>query len=741
MFDINEELNKIIFSHHLDSYYPQYRNMYMAEKILRSVVKEIIEKHRRAIFIGNNKIELDFIQHMSGNYEDIHFLFYKRKDIFMQGLGQTDWKDYEVYLVSFYEVEYIERIFRMHDICYQWIYDVFEREGVYCQREFLAFGKENLRFLVDRETHNRGVYAGSVQAELYCQQSKYNDTNDSKTKHIALEKCLFLSLYMRNFVAAKKYIFLLIETEKRYVQIWEEIQNLLDAIKKAISCRREKDIILYWLDAIPYGGESNMPYLCHIMKQSIVFENAFTYMPYTNPTLRAMFLGKREIDDRAYRFSEITKQNSPVLSFLDEQGYDIKVFSGHFNVSFQSQYQPEHFILDGLVPFSAKLWDMCVNMLVQKKKTLWIVHGLEAHYPYLSSKMSDDNCENDTERNKLAKEEVDEQLAFYDNFMSEAAYRIYMSDHGKEAVYKYHILFNIYHKTLTSRRVKELFSLLDFGIVLKQLIINNHIEEKAFYREYVEIGNCDWYNHNDIKAMLKNKVALSLRFFGCKGIIDKEYIYIRYRTGKEWLHKRSDILLCEPLLLYDCEDDISTPELLMKYRELTEEYPKEVIMDEKFRYSRYLYVLYQNIIKHNNMNERVDAINQMLRDYPARSVGIRMGGVTSSVLYYILSRENKEKIWGFIDKDDKCLCSKLELPIVSPDRIKDLKKSGVKAILLPSYVYLEVLRKEAGVWSENMDILDIYDYFDRNGIRCREDFYKISGTDEDYQIEIPFDEE
>lgn len=741
MFDINEELNKIIFSYHLDWCYPQYKNMYEAEKILRSVIKEIISNHQRAIFIGNNKTELDFIRNISGDYNDIQFLLYSRKDIFVQQMEKADWKNYKVYLVSFYEAEYIERWFRLHDIRYQWIYDIFEQGGAFLQREFLSFGKENLRFLFDKETHNRGIYAGSMQAELYCQQSKYNDTDDAEIKRIALEKCLFLSLYMKNFVVAKKYAFLLMEEDEKYTYMWEEIQNLLNTIKEAVGSRKKKDIILYWLDAIPYGGEGDMPYLHHVMEKSIVFENAFTYMPYTNPTLRAMFLGKREIDDKAYRFSKITQQNSPVLAFLDEQGYDIKVFSGHFNGSFQPQYQPESFIPDGLVPFSMKLWDMFSDMLKQKKKTLWIIHALEAHYPYLSSKMNDDNSGDDNKRHRLAKEEVDEQLAFYDTFINRDVYRIYMSDHGKEAVYKYHILFNIYHRTLVPRRIKELFSLLDFGIILKQLITNNNIEEKAFYREYVEIGNCDWYNRDDIKAILQNKAALSLRFFGCKGVIDKDYIYLHYRTGKEWLHKRSDMLLCEPLLFYECADDISDSGQLMKYRELAEKYPEEVAADEKFRYSRYLYVLYQNIIKHNNMNERIDAINEMLKDYPVRSVGIRMGGVTSSMLYYVLSKENKEKIWGFIDRNKKCLCSKLALPVVSPDRIEDSKKAGMKAILLSSYTYLETLREEAQTWPTDMDILDIYDYFDKNDIMCREDFYKVSGTNEDYDVGFPFDEE
>lgn len=40
----------------------------------------------------------------------------------------------------------------------------------------------------------------------------------------------------------------------------------------------------------------------------------------------------------------------------------------------------------------------------------------------------------------------------------------------------------------------------------------------------------------------------------------------------------------------------------------------------------------------------------------------------------------------------------------------------------------------------DIDALDIYDCFTENGIECTEEFYKVRGTNEDYDVGFPFDE-
>lgn len=749
--NIDEELNKIIFKYNLDRYYPHYRNKYESEKILRNIVNEIIQYSRKVLFVGNDCTGIDFIKTIARDYEDIHFCFYNRSDKKFQQLAETNWEEYnKVYLISFYGSEHIERWFRQHNIRYEWIYDIFESRGVILQREFYAFGKEDIYNLIaGNGIHNsRKGLAESILCELYCQQSKYDNSDDNTTKRIALEKCLFLALYMRNFVAAQRYISLLSKYDECFASLWEEIQALLNDIKNILSDRKQKDIILYWIDAIPYGDEKDMTYLQSIMHKSVAFDNAFTYIPNTHPTLRAMFLGKRDIDDRNYNISKITGENSPLIQFLEAHGYGVKIFTGYFTRSFPTQYWSERLYMDWFDTASMKLWDVLSGMVSGEQKKLWVVHMMEAHHPCINSRLNDNNYRNANELYKLARLEIDEQLAFYDSFMNDDSFRIFMSDHGRgeDAIHtdkrlRFHILFNIYNKKLTPRRIKGLFSLLDFGTVLKQIIEDSGINEESFLREYVEVCCLDRYSGNSIAELLNYKSELTLNCFGLKGIVDKEYIYVRYKTGREWLQKRSNIPLINPWLFYDHPDDIcETGGALTKYRELAGEFPEYMDSDDKFKYSKYLYKLYNNILSHNDLPRRIGIINSILSGYPDDSVGIRMGGKHSLVLYSILSKENRKKIWGFIDNNKECLCSNLNLPIISSDQIQNFGQGGKKAVLLSSYDYRDVLKAESENYSNEIDVLDIYDFLEKEGIHCEYNFWVVKGADEDYDVGYPFDE-
>ena len=119
--------------------------------------------------------------------------------------------------------------------------------------------------LFNQNAYRDSNFTGPVQCELYCQRNKYDHAVDRRTRRIALEKCLFLTLYMRNFVEAKTYIDLLAEEDWCYEDAWNEIQDLLCRMKKVLSGRRQKDFIVYCMDAIPYGGEENIPYMQSIM--------------------------------------------------------------------------------------------------------------------------------------------------------------------------------------------------------------------------------------------------------------------------------------------------------------------------------------------------------------------------------------------------------------------------------------------------------------------------------------------
>lgn len=741
--NINKELSHIISKYEVDRYYPHYKNMVEAERILRNIINEVIRKKEKIIFVGDNPAGIKFIKNISRDYADIQFFCYKRNDFELESLEYIPWGDYKkVYLISLYNVEIPERWFRTHNISFQWLYSIFEEEGIFLQKEFFVLGQADMVALVDKDrvTHTRSNYTGMLQCELYSQKSRYVSAENPKAKSIALEKCLFLALLMKNFVEAEKYAAMLGKNDERFCSMWKEIEALLEKIKRELKDRKQENIILYWLDAVPYGDENELPYLRNIKKDAVVFENAFTNIAYTSSTARAVFLGKRDISDGVYNVLKFTEKNSPVMEMLKRAGYGIRIFSGMLDSCFSFSCLSEQFYMDVFEPCSVKLWDMIADMLSQEKKTFYLIHAMEAHWPYLSCRIDDDNFGDGNKRCRLAKLEMDEQLAYYDGMLSTKNYRIYMSDHGRKSSYKFHVVFNVCQETLRHRKVEGMFSLLDFHKVIGQLIESGELSENKLVKEYVEIGNLDRYDKGEVKNILKRRRALEERDFGCTGIIDKEYVYLRNTLGREQLFRREDAPTCDPLLYCDCE--IDETELLEKYREMAGEYPAEMRKDKKFKYTIFLYNLYDNLKKRSGHVEKcVEIINKILEKFEENSVAVRVGGYHSLVLYHILSKENKRKIWGFIDKNGDCQCGRLGLPVVPVEKGEKLISEGVKAVLLSSYDILDVIRQETGIWFPDMEILDIYDAFEKRGIVCNTNFYNVLGTDEDYDVGFPFDEE
>lgn len=725
MQDITEALNQIIFKYHLDRYYPHYRNMYEADKILRRLVKEIADSGAHAAFVCDNEVGNGVIRSMAGDCGGVSFFLYARDDL--KTLEAEEWKAFDrVYLTSFFDAEYALRWFWQRGISCEWVYDIFEREGFCLEREFFA-----LHRTIRPEVWAPGAYISKAvesqsnipALELFFQKMRYEHAQTDAAKRIALEKCLFLCVYIKDFIQAKEFVELLRELGISYEAMWREVQMLLGGIRSALRARKERDIVLYWLDALPYGGKDDMPYLKERMEASVCFEQAYCSTGYTHSTMRAMFLGKKELEDHTYRIGKITDENSPLIRFLKEQGYDIRIVSGCFNRNFEGNYLSDRYV--GIYnPCSACFWDGLRAMLTQERKTFFLVHIMDVHDPQFSGRYRDKCVQKRKLRYAAARQALDEQLAFYDSFVAEDAFRIYMSDHGQDGpVGRYHILFNFYHKILPPQKVKDFVSILDFSNIIEQMLLEGRIDGGEFTREYIEIEELDFYDRAIVKREIERKRAPSSRCFARKEIIDREYLYIRFRTGTEFLTRMDHTAFMYPRLFYDA--GIRDPKLLSRYRRLAGEFPEDLASDKKFQYSQHLYTIYERVRETSRMPDRVRLINQMLEGYPDSSVAVRAGGGLSAELYFALSLENRRKIWGFIDRDGECLCGKFHLPVVSPDAVSRLPESGVRAVLLSSWDYLEELRKEAAGY-ERVDVLDIYECFDKNGLRCEGSFYEVT---------------
>lgn len=96
----------------------------------------------------------------------------------------------------------------------------------------------------------------------------------------------------------------------------------------------------------------------------------------------------------------------------------------------------------------------------------------------------------------------------------------------------------------------------------------------------------------------------------------------------------------------------------------------------------------------------------------------------------------QEKIYCFIDNNVECSCSKLgNVKIISFEEA--FIHNEIKAVILSSFVNLSVLKKEAKSYPENIDVLDIYDYFAKNGCKLEHDFFDACMDAEGYEVGFP----
>lgn len=733
MFDINEALDKIIFKYQLDKHYPVYRNMRDGESILKDMLLLLCKNNVKTLCVCSDQLEIDIIKHITHGSKLVDCIVFKHKE--QEEFENTDWYEYKkIFIISYEKYDVVAGTLKSKDISFEWIYDIFKEKGICFNNDFYKFNPENMDDWFNDSFPGKEGWRNNIQLELYFCQKEYKNAIDLQEKYLALEKCLFLALYLRNFILSNQYFKLLEKKEDKYKQAYNEVENLLKEIKEKVKSNREKNIVVYWLDAISYKDCEDMSYLNQQMSKSVVFENAFTSTPNTFPTAKNMFLGKRMVDDRAYKIKTLEGQDSALIRFLDENGYEIKIISGYmrwFDYGKQSYKRHELY-----APCSVVMWDLLQNLMNQSKKTFYIVHSLvEGHHPFLSSRMTEESIKDDTIRFVLGRQELDEQLGFYDNFLCDEAYRIYMSDHGHhDFATRYHVIFAIYNKYIESKRIKGLFSLLDFSKVIEQMVEKNEIDEEEFGREYVEIQGIDWYNPKLIATLIKEKRIPDLHFMGYKGLITEKEIYIKFKTGHEWYAERENIIY-EPVA-WNCINNIYNKTKLVELRRIVGEYPADIDADERFKYSKYIYKLFD---KYNQYMEfYMTVICEELHKYSEKSVAIRMGGNHSAELYAKLPEEYKEKIVCFIDGNKKCVCEKYGLPILSLQEIND---EHIQAIVLSSFEHLEELREEAKIYPGGMDIVDIYKALEKKGIYCNNNFYMdIKMRDEDYDVGFPFEE-
>ena len=732
MLDIELELENIIEKYDLDRHYPAYRISMTARRYIKEMIEQFIAVGggKSCVFITSRWEVQEWIGRWArGNTEVVSAIRISDVDSLYEYTVKLEKADH-IYVASYEQTNVILHWLWEHDIEAQSLYDVLEEQHIYVQMEFvdfflpLTFDKE---LGLDDDMWKDGNRSSLVLYEYYYQKQRLR--HDGKTRHHKriLEKLFFLAIVMRNFVEAERLLAKMPEGHE-YCACWQELEALLFRIREELHRKKQKDIIIYWLDAFRYTDAEKLGYLKERREHSVFYTNAYTSTTNTRPTMNLMFRGIWQMDDAGYKEKYVGLSNSPLLADIAAAGYDFRIISSYLERYFDAGYAAgRRTLTEYISPCSEVFWDMADQMLRQEKPTVYLAHSLtEMHNPCLSVQRErfEQVQEYPAEVTAMQIKEVDEQLRFYDTLVGEAAYRIYMSDHGSKSnvCNNFHVLFQVYHISWRKKIRESVFCYADFPKILSALLCGQDIDQAMDNRQSVPLQDVDWYNPGHVGLIVEQEgldtILFKTRF---KGLATRDHLYLRFKTGRELLHRWADgdyIPTAGEALA------VTKPEIPADLREKTGAFPAFLDTDVRFSVSKNIYLVYENL--KSTVAKAASVLNEIMRGYGEGSVYLYAGGYHTRQLLSIMTQESMGKIGGIIDQDPKCLCAGLGFSIRHPDHILPAEE---KILLLSSRRYLRELQTEARDRYPQMTVLDIYKMWRENGLDFPREFWY--GVEED----------
>lgn len=375
-----------------------------------------------------------------------------------------------------------------------------------------------------------------------------------------LEWTIDAVLEVKDFLTAQYYIQEYIKNGYDIFGVYHnlliDLKKLFKNIKSIISKRSGKDIIMFWIDAIPYIQLEWLNYVYDKKETSCFFENVYTVTPYTRPTMHTLLQGNMIIDDYEKCIPEINETNSEVIKDLQNAGYDYLYvgYNGTGNIS--SEYRIDDSDLDHeyakMISACTVYWEMLCELTQCKKPVLCMVHSaVETHEPYISLSLDDTRSYQITEilkkeQNKQTYKYLNEQLKFYSSFLGDDITKIYMSDHGniidwdkwKFTEQRIKTFFLIEGKKIIPKHIKDIFSYKNFRYIVKWLLNNSERDLKAALSDFAMVQEIDtWDSHAVANYIKKGNKESGMSF---RGVVTKKDKYFRIGNGNEFYFTLSE---------------------------------------------------------------------------------------------------------------------------------------------------------------------------------------------------------
>lgn len=436
---------------------------------------------------------------------------------------------------------------------------------------------------------------------IYETKKRYQILHGKEMQDI-LRKLIKEYLLIKDFSSTFQYIDEYIENKfddiETYQNLKRELTGLLDKIKNCVNSRKGNDIIINWIDALPYMHLQDFYFLQSKAEKAVSFKNMYTVNPWTTETMKTLLYGKYSIQDKLFLKDKFSTNDAELLKLLSTNGY---VFSYLGMNKYAKLYDDKSIILPELNFHKdnssiSRQWD-ALNLLCKVEKPLCLlIHTLsETHEPYICGEIepyqkftcteADWNQKECIIQAKISGQYIDKQFAFYDQFLGKQSIKIYMSDHGRITnsimrESRVHTIFIVDYPDVEHEKIEGLTSLIDFSKLIS-ICLSREKDFKQVEREYVFVEALDYYNFSWIQETLTNPKYNRYEGLQRRGIITLKDRYCRFVNDMEGYFKDDD----KKNLINDIKYEARIEEL----RRLCSDEFIDINQYDKFKYSHMLY--------------------------------------------------------------------------------------------------------------------------------------------------------
>ncbi|MFG6340126.1 MAG: LTA synthase family protein [Lachnospiraceae bacterium] len=336
--------------------------------------------------------------------------------------------------------------------------------------------------------------------------------------------------------------------EEQYKEFYALLRNLMGK-------RTQRDIIVYWLDAVPYKWRGFFKGLQELSETGHCFHQAYTCTPYTHQSLRAIFSGLLPLNDCEASLEKIGNKNSELIQYLEEKNYKVLHIGHDAPVYEECCIQKDYSVNTSKeASCNAVLWRALCEIAASDVPVFLIAHFVvETHPPMICAELEQLNYvveeDNYLPQFRIASNYIDKRVMYCHALMSgKACVQIFMSDHGEHTTnqfpdrywgqHRLHACCFVVGREIQAKKESRIFSYTKFKEFIKWLVEPERNAYEDCLSEYAVFQDTDIYSEFLANRFInRGKAQQALAY---RGALDGVYKYVMNAVEQKFFYQIID---------------------------------------------------------------------------------------------------------------------------------------------------------------------------------------------------------